>query len=82
MLPKWVVSLLQAGRTTCYLAIIETPDFLFSGWVAASILVSKVAKGLVIEAVNFAKTKKTDINQQQTSITYENNDILTLLSTN
>ena len=49
----------------------------------ASIPVSKVAKGLLIDAENYARSRKTDSNPQEaTSITYENSDILALLSTN
>lgn len=55
---------------------------LFLGLVASSIPVSKVAKGLVLEAESFAKSKQTNTNPQPSSITYENSDILELLSAN
>jgi len=55
---------------------------LFLGFFASSIQVSKVAKGLVLEAESFAKSKQTNTNPQPSVITYENNDILELLSAN
>lgn len=54
---------------------------LFLGFFASSIQVSKVAKGLVLEAESFAKSKQTNTNPQPV-ITYENDDILELLSAN
>lgn len=55
---------------------------LFLGFFASSIQVSKVAKGLVLEAESFAKSKQTNTNPQPSVITYENDDILELLSAN
>lgn len=52
------------------------------GFFASSIQVSKVAKGLVLEAESFAKSKQTNTNPQPSVITYENDDILELLSAN
>ncbi|XP_068693317.1 oxidoreductase HTATIP2-like [Montipora capricornis] len=51
------------------------------GLFSSSIPVSKVAKGLIIEAECFARSKETNA-QQPTTVTYENKDILTLLTTN
>ena len=55
---------------------------LFLGFFTSSIQVSKVAKGLVLEAESFATSKQTNTNPQSSVITYENNDILELLSAN
>ncbi|XP_068693316.1 oxidoreductase HTATIP2-like [Montipora capricornis] len=52
------------------------------GLVSSSIPVSKVAKGMVIEAESFARSKQTSDNPQPSAVTYDgNNDIFALLST-
>lgn len=47
-----------------------------------SIAVGKVAQGMVADAENFARSRKNESAQQETpsSVTYENAEILALLS--
>lgn len=46
------------------------------GWIATSIPVSTVAKAMLIDAEKYARNKEAD----PAAITYENSDILALLS--
>jgi len=57
--------------------------FFIPGWVMSTISVAKVAKAMLADAENYARSRKDEGTQQETAsaVTYGNADILALLST-